>query len=90
MTLGCDGCRCPVKPEAIKFATADGHEARYCEDCWQEYRQFNAACLVAEEKFNRLLDLEIEAIRERTSLLIVPQDFPRPPRPLQGQPIVLA
>jgi hypothetical protein len=82
--IPCDGCRQSVEAEAVRLAAAEGNQARYCEDCRALYQQFLAACLVTEEKFNRLLDQEITAIRERVPLLFVPQDLPRRARPLEG------
>jgi len=82
--IACDGCREPVAPDALTFVNADGHEARYCAGCHEQYKQFAAACLVTEERYNRLLDQEIAAIRERVPLLLVPQDLPRRPRALEG------
>lgn len=79
--IRCDGC---LEVNATRFVTADGHEARYCEACETVYRQFVAACLVAEEKHNRLLDHEVAEIRTRVPLLMVPQDLPRRPRALEG------
>ena len=80
----CDGCRCEVLSTDLAMVNADGHEARYCENCHSHYKQFYAACLATEEMYNRLLDQEIEKIRSRVPLFFVPQDLPRVPRALEG------
>ena len=84
MTVSCDGCRAPVDPPALHLVAADGNQARYCEPCREVYQKFLAASLVVEERYNRLLDLELQTIRSRVSLLLVPQDLPRRARALEG------
>lgn len=84
LIVACDGCRTLVESSGVVCVVADGHEGHYCEPCHEVYRQFLAACLVTEEKYNRLLDLEIHTMRERLPLLFVPQDLPRRARALEG------
>ena len=84
MSVPCDGCRLSVEADAIKLVAADSNQARYCDACHEVYRQFLAACLVIEEKFNRLLDQEIVMLRERVPLFLAPQDLPRRSRALEG------
>ena len=84
MTLPCDGCRAPVESADLHLIAADNNQARYCEPCREVYQKFLAASLVVEERYNRLLDLELQTIRSRVSLLLVPQDLPRRARALEG------
>lgn len=65
-----------VKVSDIFCMTADGHEARYCNDCVQEYQGWVAACAMEEARLNRTLDFFIEQSRQKITLLFVPQDLP--------------
>ena len=84
MTVSCDGCRAPVDPAELHLVAADNNQARYCEPCREVYQKFLAASLVVEERYNRLLDLELQTMRTRIPLLLVPQDLPRRARALEG------
>ena len=73
-----------MEPAELHLVAADNNQARYCEPCREVYQKFLAASLVVEERYNRLLDLELQTMRTRIPLLLVPQDLPRRARALEG------
>lgn len=88
MDLHCDGCGMPLKIGELHGAHADGHEARYCVECHDEYTRWLGACGAEEARLNRLLDVFLEESRATLALHFVPQDLP-PVRLGTGQPLVL-
>lgn len=78
--IACDGCRIEFPADALKLPQADGHEARYCADCHDAYKEFAKACEGEEARLNRLLSLFIEEARSRLTLRFVPQDLPARPK----------
>jgi hypothetical protein len=72
----CDGCRDDVEPTLVHSVVADGHGARYCDDCHNLYQTFVEACQSEENRLNRLLTLKIDELRHQVPLHFVPQDLP--------------
>ena len=89
MRLTCDGCGADLKVGEAHCVLADGHEARYCVDCHDDYAAWVAVCQVEEARLNRMLDLFLDETRAQLPLRFVPQDLPPIQRVAGGQPLVL-
>lgn len=76
-SVACDGCTQRLDATTLRMVKADGHNARYCQECLTIYDAWVAVCQSEEDRLNRLLDLFIETSRQSVHLAFVPQDLPR-------------
>lgn len=75
--IRCDGCSTLIDASKVLLEHADGHEARYCDLCFDAYAQWVTTCQQEEARLNSLLDAFIHRTREHIPLKFVPQDLPR-------------